>query len=93
VLTPVEFDYERFLTAAEVGDEGADRKLTAKLAAFKLPSSESPPQPGLGLGLFMSELPGARVCEGYIAASFAAVGQYPHPNPLPGQGEGTEKAY
>ncbi len=55
MLTSVEFDHQRRLSACEISDVGTNRKLPYEFEATKLPISKQLPQDMLGVGFLASK--------------------------------------
>src|SRR4051794_23000276 len=81
----VQFDDEPGLRAIEVGDEGADGMLAAKLEPHESTVSQLPPEPRLGGGLILAELAGS-ISQQAIPLHGRAT--HPSPRPSPRRGEG-----
>ncbi len=55
MLPAIEFDHQPMLHTAEIGHEGWDRVLPAKLGPSALPAAEAVPQSTFGVGLIVAE--------------------------------------
>ncbi len=55
MLTAIEFDHQVMLHTTEIGDEGGNRVLAAKLGPSALATTEAMPQPTLGVGLIVAQ--------------------------------------
>ena len=61
MLAAIDLDDQRYRVTDEVGNEPADRHLTAKSVPFGLPQSQHFPEPFLGFGHLAAEYAGAPV--------------------------------